>query len=88
MDISLRIYHHHEMDGKKHELIVKTNTLHSILELKQAILDQYPSKVNYFIAPTQFQQIILHGQIFDNSQFVNDLILSSIPIQKLQSDSK
>ena len=87
MDISLSIHHHHEMHGKKHELIVKTNTSHSILELKQAILDQYPSKVNHFIAPTQFQQLILHGQILDNSQLVNDLILSSKPIETLQSDS-
>ena len=87
MDISLCIYHHHEMFNKKHRLIVKTNTLHSILELKQAIVDQYPSKVNYFIAPPQFQEIIFHGKVFNNLEFVNDLLSSAIPIEKLRTKS-
>ena len=79
MDITLRIYHHHEMRGKKHELIVRTNTLETIMELKQAILDQYPSKQFHFISPTPFQRIVFHGQIFDDKQLVNDLLLSTIP---------
>ena len=88
MDISIGIYHHHEMLGKKHQLIIKTNTMHTILQLKQEIYNQYPSKVNYFIAPPKYQQIIFHGKIFDDLQHVNDLLLSAIPIEELLIESK
>ena len=65
------------MTSKQHILTVKVNTLQSILELKQAILDQYPSKIKFFIAPEQFQMLMLHGKVFENTQGVNELFIDS-----------
>ena len=74
MDIYLKIHHKHSMTGKKHQLLVKTNTNDSIHDLKEAIAEQYPSKVNYFIAPARFQKIILHGQIWEDAVTVHDML--------------
>jgi len=68
------------MSDRKHELVVHTNTGHSIQQLKQAICDQYPSKILYFIAPPSFQQIIFHGQIIDDAKTVGQLLPSDIAL--------
>lgn len=74
MDITLRIHHCHSMSYKRHELSVESNTLHTVEELKQAVTEQYPSKINHFISPPRFQKLVMHGRIWDDAQTVGDLL--------------